>query len=168
MQLTKLRVEVFHSKLIPPIIISILAFFLFIKEITNYIKSTKKMVAVEKPLAVKINKENLNTQSPLFKVHLFGHYIPVDLSVRKIKQSVLDVQVVGILFSNEASQNKVILRWRDGQENTYSVGDTLLDGVVVKKILANEIVVLHQGALESLSLPKNPLNFQGLPNPVEG
>lgn len=167
MRFAQLQSAIKQSTLLPPILITILAFLLLVNEITNYFYSARRMTVAEKPSPLIPRTENLTKNSPVFNVHLFGSYIPLDLGSGKIKQSVLEAEVVGILFSDEASQTKAILRWRDGKEKSYSIGDTLQEGAIVKKILANEIVVLHHGALESLSLPKNPLRFRDLSKPVK-
>lgn len=94
---------------------------------------------------------------------LFGEYLPKQFGDMQVKRSTLDLQVVGILYSTHAEDSQVILRTASGTEQPYKVGDTLLGGATIKQILADGVLVMHNGELESLSLPKNKLIFEPPP-----
>jgi general secretion pathway protein C len=99
--------------------------------------------------------------SPVFAVSLFGVYVPVNLS--DIKKSQLDLKVVGILYSPILEDSAVMIAATGTLEHSYKVGDTLPGGATIKKISASNVIILHNGALESLSLPKNPLHLEAPP-----
>jgi general secretion pathway protein C len=97
---------------------------------------------------------------------LFGDYVPQNLGEADVKQSVLDLTVVGIMFSNKEGASHVIIRTAGGREQTFSVGDSLPGGAIIKRITPDGVLIKRNGVLESLSLPKNDLNFEGPPKPL--
>ena len=97
---------------------------------------------------------------------LFGVYISNNLS--SVKKSMLNVTVVGILFANKINDSQVIIRSTNGEEKTYKLGDKIPGGAVIKRITASGILVERHGNLESLSLPKNELNFEPVAKPLKG
>jgi general secretion pathway protein C len=145
-------------KKIAAIIIFILAFLAFIWEIISAFHS-EQIKTANKSLNLGNNQETIRSNSPLFTTALFGDYVPANLSEADIKQSTLDVQVVGIMFAAKENESQVVLRVGGGKEDYYVVGDTLPGGAIIKRISSEGVVVLHNGALESLSLPKNELIF---------
>ncbi|MBA2711379.1 MAG: general secretion pathway protein GspC [Tatlockia sp.] len=154
------------SKKIAAIVILVMAFFAFIWEILSAFPSTDPIRAINKPLNLIDNRQSINLNSPLFTTALFGDYLPVNLSDAVIKQSSLDIQVVGIMFAAKESESQVVLRVGGGKENYYVLGDTLPGGAIIKRISSEGVVVLHNGALESLSLPKNELIFDEPAKPL--
>ena len=146
------------KKLVATIILG-LAFLAFCWEIISAFRANEQITIVNRPTKVTSVLERLRADSPLFKTALFGHYVPVNLSDAEIKQSMLDVQVVGILFSGKENDSQVILRTGHGEEKYYLIGDSLPGGAVIKRISERGVVVLHNGSLESLSLSKNELTF---------
>lgn len=96
----------------------------------------------------------------LFSSALFGEYMPLNLNDATVRQSTLDAEVAGILFSKNPELSQAILRFSDGLERSFRVGDKLPGGAVIRRITADGILVWHNGALESLSLPKNNLTFE--------
>lgn len=145
--------------------VCILSGFLLIWEIAGAFQSEKKEILV-KSAAIKTNQQKITPNSPLFTTALFGAYVPTNLSEADIKQSLLDVEIVGIMFSENGRDSQVIIHTADGEEKFYLVGDTLPGGAIIKRISQKGIVVLHNGALESLSLPKNELLFEGPAKPL--
>lgn len=99
--------------------------------------------------------------SDSLKIELFGKYIPKQLNQNNIKQSLLDIHVIGIMYANDKGSSKVIMRFANGLEKSFKIGDTIPDsgGAIILHILHNEIIVSHDGVLERLSLPKNELIF---------
>lgn len=120
---------------------------------------TEKLKIVSKPPNVLNIREQLSLNSPFLKISLFGEYVPANLSGAEIKQSMLDVQIVGIMFASKEAQSQVVLRLSGGKEENYTIGDVLPGGAIIKRISPDGVVVLHNGSLESLSLPKNELIF---------
>ncbi len=95
----------------------------------------------------------------------FGDYIPQ--SIGEIKKSMLNVKVVGILYSTREADSQAIIKTADGQEQTYRKGDKLPGGVVIQRITPDGVLVMHNNSLESLSLPKNELIFAPPPRFIE-
>lgn len=116
--------------------------------IVNPIKSTQKILRV------------------ILQSALFGEYIPNNLNDQQVKQSSLNMEVIGVLFGKSPQESQVIIRSADGEENVYLVGDALPGGVKVKRITPEGVLFEHEGALESLSLPKNELIFHPQDKPL--
>ena len=98
----------------------------------------------------------------------FGKYIPKAIDDASVKESVLNVKVVGILFAAREEDSHVILKVASGHEQTFGVGDTVSGGAVIKRITAQGVLFERNGALESLSLPKNELIFDAQAKPLIG
>ncbi|KTC75217.1 general secretion pathway protein C [Legionella birminghamensis] len=113
-----------------------------------------------------IVQESLNKNSAVFKTALFGIYVPVNLSGQDIKESMLDLEIVGIMYSPVKDASQVLIRSAGGEERLYVIGDDLPGGATIKSINEQDIVVLHNGALESIKLPKNQLHFDGPVKPL--
>lgn len=111
------------------------------------------------------NQEEPNAQKSL-AVPLFGDYASVSLNGDVIKQSTLDVDIIGIMYSSKASNSQVLIRLNNGEEQSYSVGDVLPGGAIIKRIKTDSVVILFQGALEVLNLPKNKLQFDEPAKPL--
>lgn len=144
----------------------LVAAFIFIIALVAFIwqlaSSFYEPAQLNKPIqpATIVNKPaQIEAQSLLFNSALFGTYLPNNLSDADIKQSMLDVEVVGIMYSSKENESQVILKAGGGEEQYYLVGDKLPGGAVIKRITEKTVVVLHNGALEKLSLPKNELIF---------
>ncbi|BCA95956.1 general secretion pathway protein GspC [Legionella antarctica] len=97
---------------------------------------------------------------------LFGVYVPNDLNEDNVKKSMLNVNLVGILLGDKTDESQVIIRSAGGEENTYKTGDKIPGGAIIKRIMANGVLVERNGALESLSLPKNDLTFEPVAEPL--
>ncbi len=91
---------------------------------------------------------------------LFGDYIPKQFGDLQVKRSLLDLHLVGILYSTSTQESQVILRGGSGVEQSYKVGDRLPGGATIKQISEDSVLVMHNGELESLFLPKNKLIFE--------
>ncbi|MFT4060395.1 MAG: type II secretion system protein N [Legionella sp.] len=123
------------------------------------------------PVASEANNIPIVAQSNSFdavlKSSLFGMYVSNDLNENSVKKSMLNVTLVGILFADKIDDSQVIIRAANGEEKTYSIGDTIPGDAVIKKIMTGGVLVEHHGALESLSLPKNELTFEPIPEPLK-
>ena len=100
-------------------------------------------------------------------VSLFGDYVPKDLMGEGIKQSMLDLKVVGILFSLQEKASHVIIQWPGGGERMVKVGDALPGGTVVKRITREGVLIERSGELERLKLPKESLTFEAPEPPLK-
>ncbi|MDI9819464.1 MULTISPECIES: type II secretion system protein N [unclassified Legionella] len=159
MKSTKFLRDFNDPKIVSAVVIFTVSFVLFIWEILSSVQMVEKApIAITSPEIS--HQENLRPDSPVFKTPLFGDYVPVNLLDTEVKQSMLDAEVLGVLFSNKEEDSQVIIRVGGGPEKTYVTGDSLPGGAIIKRISPNGIVVLHNGALESLSLPKNELTFE--------
>lgn len=123
--------------------------------------TTKLVVPAKKPGG----KQSLN---PGLQTPFFGEYMPADLKDVSIKKSMLNLEIVGIIFSHNEQDSHVILRTAAGTESAFHVGDLLPGGVTIKRITADGVLVGHNGELESLSLPKNELIFEPAAKPLIG
>ncbi|CEG56406.1 type II secretion system protein N [Legionella fallonii] len=113
------------------------------------------------------NKTKEDTSNYILNSSLFGVYVPNDLNEGNVKKSMLNVTLVGILLGDVSKESQVIIRASGGEENTYRIGDKIPGGAVIKRIMAHGILVERNGALESLSLPKNDLIFEPAAEPLK-
>lgn len=116
-------------------------------------------------LQIKENRQE--SYQDLLNSSLFGVYVPTDLDESQVKKSMLNVTLVGILFAQKLNDSQVIIRSASGEEKTYKIGDSLPGGVIVKRIMADGILVERDGTLESLSLPRDQLQFESIPKPLK-
>lgn len=151
------------------IIISLISLFsiLIIFELTTlfYPATTTKVAHVLDAKSMNgIKEENFNY---ILKSSLFGVYVPPDLNEGNVKQSMLNVTLVGILFADNIEESQVIIRSASGEEKTYNVGDKIPGGATIKRIMPGGVLVERDGTLESLSLPKNDLTFEPVAKPLK-
>lgn len=147
------------------IIISFFALFLllFIREIVSVFTFRHQINTVSKQAIVSsltLEKQKIKVEN--FDKELFGTYIPPDISSGDVKESKLNLEVVSILFSDDTENSLVVIR-SAGEEHLYKMGDTLPGEVVIKSIMADGVLVEHNGSLESLRLPEDALNFEAAP-----
>jgi general secretion pathway protein C len=119
------------------------------------------------------NSETISVEVPkqdearhFLKASLFGVYMPNDLNGDNVKESLLNVTIVGILYDETPENSQVIIRSSSGEEKTYVIGDKIPGGAVIKRIIPNGVLVERDGTLESLSLPKSELNFEPVAKPL--
>lgn len=125
-----------------------------------------KPTQIGNPLPIKTTIAQPAAPSAGLLKPLFGHYIPTNLNDASVKESVLNIEVVGILFSSNNADSQVILQSGGGKEQTFRVGDTLTGGAVIKRITPEGMLIERVGVLESISLPKNELIFEAQPKPL--
>lgn len=107
-----------------------------------------------------------NTSAPqqkkplILNYKLFGEYVPKNLEAVGVRQSTLNLTVVGVLFAVNEQNSQVILRKPSGQEEFFHVDDELPGGGVIKRITEEGVLVARDGVLERLSLPKQELKFE--------
>lgn len=122
-------------------------------------------VAVANPVAHNSSKQTM--ANDILSSSLFGVYVPTDLNEGNVKKSMLNVTLVGILMADKPEDSQVIIRSASGEEKTYSIGDKIPGGVLIKRIMPAGVLVEHNGNLESLSLPKNDLTFEPVAKPLQ-
>lgn len=110
----------------------------------NYSEAYKQQVVI------------IDKHSPIFSQPLFGQYVA---ATGKLKQSLLNVEIVGIMFSKQESLSHVVIRLADGKEKIYSVGDSLVDGYKLSRIKKNSIEISYNNSIEVLQMPKSKLLF---------
>lgn len=123
---------------------------------------------INAPLAEKtpvpaVSGEKINVED--FDTELFGTWLPPDMSSADVRESRLNLEVVSIMYSGNPDRSLAIIR-SDGEELHYKVGDTLPGRVVIKSIMPDGVLVEHNGALESLRLPEETLQFEPPPKPL--
>lgn len=96
----------------------------------------------------------------------FGDYVPNNLNDADVKQSMLNLKVVGIMFSETKEASHVIIRTAGGREQAFSVGDLLPGGSIIKRITPDGVLIGRKGVLERLNLPKNVLIFEPPSKPL--
>lgn len=148
------------------IVVATFAFFLIIGELRRYVhfpsseKNLKPQVS-----QFSLPRFQLTDNSALFSNSLFGDYIPAQLDTADIKKSRLAAEIVGIMCAENAEESHAVIRTGE-LEKTYEIGDSLSGDAVIKRILPQSVVILHDGLLESLSLPKNSLSFEAPAKPL--
>lgn len=98
---------------------------------------------------------------------IFGDYVPKNLDAAGIRQSMLNLTVVGVIFAAVEHDSQVLLQKPNGEELFFHVGEDVPGGGVIKRITAEGVLVLRDGVLERLSLPKEELNFEASAMPLE-
>ncbi len=117
-----------------------------------------------------VHHTSVKTQSAMQKtlrVPVFGEYIPKALVDLDVKPSGLDLSLVGIVFSSTSKESQVIINSPGNPTQTFSTGDLVPGGAKIKQITPDGVVLEHDGELESLSLPKNELIFEPVPEPLK-
>lgn len=111
-------------------------------------------------------KAHESTVDSALNLPIFGEYVPVSLDAAGVRQSMLDLKVVGVIFAEDEQDSQVLLQKPDGQEQFFRVGDALSDGSIIKRITTEGVLFLRAGELERLSLPKEELQFRTPGNPL--
>lgn len=150
-----------------PQILCISAALLVVSQIITGGMSLWGIVQHEKNIKVPpIPIQSQATSSAAVNTPFFGEYLPKSLGDMNVKQSLLNLTIVGIIFSPNEGDSQAIIRSLSGEQNAYHVGDELPGGVIIKRITPDGVLVGHKGVLESLSFPKNELLFEPLPSPL--
>lgn len=153
----------YKELLLKPVVLQIACFFLLgliVWQITAGVLAVYQYHSRNGPVMVekKPEKPRQTVSESMLNRPLFGEYIPENLG--EIQQSILNLQVVGIIFADQEEQSQVIIRLANEEEVLFKVNDTLPGGAVIKKITKDGVLVLRNGILESLSFPKNELIFE--------
>ncbi len=95
---------------------------------------------------------------------LFGTYIPED-DEGAFENTPLNISIIGIVYSPDGHHSEVMLEI-SGEEHVYREGDKLPGGARIKRITPDGVLLLRQGKVERLNLPKHELNFEPQPTPL--
>ena len=98
---------------------------------------------------------------------LFGKYIPKQLGDANIKPSLLDVNVIGVMFSTNKKNSEVMLRFANGIERPFKNGDTIPGGAKIIHISSDGVIVNRDGTLERINLHVNKLKFDKPLKPMQ-
>ena len=150
------------------LIISLIALFTVLT-LVEYSKLFLSSLHVEAPSTLNetaISPTKKNSFDYIMNSSLFGVYVSNDLNGNNVKKSMLNITLVGILLGNTAEDSQVIIRSANGEEKNYKVSDKIPGGALIKRIMADGIIVEHDGSLESVSLPKNELIFEPVAKPL--
>lgn len=156
--------------IVPKLICLILALLTIWQIIAGFLSffSLDKAMSVRHDLVmetkVKAKKSPLNAG---LNTTFFGDYVPNNLNDAEVKQSMLDLTVVGIMFAPSEEASHVIIRTAGGLEQAFFVGDPLPGGAIIKRITPDGVLIRRNEALESLSLPKDALTFEAPAEPLE-
>lgn len=124
----------------------------------------------KQPLQQVRHSQTPNKQSTMQKslrIPVFGDYIPKALVDIDVKPSGLNLILVGIIFSPNTQASQAIIAVPGNQTHIFSVGNSVPGGAKIKQITPDGVVLENEGELESLSLPKNELIFEPLPEPLK-
>lgn len=119
------------------------------------------------PAQQKSKKNQQSSIQKMLRLPLFGEYIPKALVDLDVKPSGSDLVLEGIVFSPDTKNSLVIISAPGNQTQTFSTGSIVPGGAKIKQITPDGVVLKRDGELESLSLPKNELNFESLPEPLK-
>ena len=100
-------------------------------------------------------RSSTNVQQ-LPKYNLMGAYTS---NLKDLPLASLGVTLIGI-FSDNQGHAAALITLSGGNSNTYRVGDQLTTNVSIVKILPHSLIVKHNGRLEKLTMPIQPIEFK--------
>jgi len=87
--------------------------------------------------------------------NLFGDPRPKEVITKDIPKTNLNLKLIGVLWSTDEQQARVIIESGNKKANLYGVGQNIQgSGASVKEIGVNEILISRNGATEKLPLVK--------------
>ncbi len=89
------------------------------------------------------------------KTNVFGLYVPTQLEMSKVKFSSLQVTLVGLLYSSDPRASEVLIKPVGSRERVFHVGDEIMLGARIKRIMPDGILIESDGELERLTFKKN-------------
>lgn len=108
------------------------------------------------PKAREVRAKPDNLSKVIAAAHLFGApSSSPKAALTNAPETHLDLTLVGIAAGTKSNSRAIIASGTSRIEKTYAVGSSLPDGAVIRAILAQQVVLNHNGRLEALRLP-NP------------
>ncbi|MDF1758609.1 MAG: type II secretion system protein N [Legionellaceae bacterium] len=139
-------------------VIVILLIFQFLGLISN-IKNATQTHRYNKNLHIESNALNQEQLKRQLSNQIFGRYIPKQLGDASIQPSVLNLKVLGVMYSKNKKDSQVIIQLPHGIERTFKNGDIIPGGATILHISVDGVIVTRDGVLERLNLPKTKLIF---------
>lgn len=127
----------------------------------------KSSVVDEPKVHIKQPRADKPVYHDVYKAHLFGEYIPENVDAGGVRESDLNLTVVGILFAEDEKSSRVMFELPGQQVKTFGVGDTLPGGAVIKRITQDGILLMRRGVVERLTLPKNEIPMAPIPEALQ-
>lgn len=97
------------------------------------------------------------------QAHFFGEFLPDNLNNESIKKSMLNLKLVGTMEAYPEKYSQVILALPGGKEKIFSLGDKIPGGAKIVKILTDGVLILRNGQVERISMPKLGVKFEPVP-----
>jgi type II secretion system protein C len=114
--------------------------------------------------ASEAHNDSANSEAQLItdlpKQHLFGQSAGDDAF---LPVTSLQLRLTGIMRDPNEKRSVVIISEGGQPGKVYSIGDAVLNGIVINAINEDGIVLEHGGRLEKLLLVRQPLTFQEAP-----
>jgi len=124
----------------------------------DYLSSTPKSPLGSTSLMQTQRAQQPHYANDIGSAHLFGRaVIPVSnkvVATQEMPDSTLKVQIKGILALVDSNKSMAILSIEHGADKVFKVGAELKAGHEISQILADGIVVDHNGRLEMIRLPR--------------
>jgi general secretion pathway protein C len=121
--------------------------------VTGIIADLQIRKIVAQPIIRKVSRSSTNSELPASaRGHLFG--MDKNVSDAGIAPSFLKINLVGLVYDPLSKNSEVIIHTPSGTDKIYHIGDLLPGGIKIDNITQNSILVIRDGNLESISLPK--------------
>lgn len=164
--------QILHGKEAKKIalLVMICLLFIFFYTIFNFISSNDFSASptdISQQNRSRLKQWESNVETDISKLHLFGEYIPKALGKGNVPQTLLDLKLVGVMLSKPPEYSQVLLAVGGGREKVYRLGSEIPGGAKIIRILANGIIIRHNGQYESLKLPQEKLEYNKPAKPLE-
>lgn len=87
--------------------------------------------------------------------HLFGHASAPALLQRQAPATTLSLNLRGTLAERDPRTGIAVIADAGGSERAWRVGDEIAPGVRLDEVHADHVVLMHDGAAETLTLPRD-------------
>lgn len=104
---------------------------------------------------IRIEKENFISE--IKTTHLFGD------STVALASTDLGLQLIGIFLNPIQKESRVIIALADKSQKSYKVGDILLNGIKVLKILPNSVILMYREKQVELAFKTRGLELENSP-----
>ncbi|MFY7697320.1 MAG: type II secretion system protein N [Legionella sp.] len=156
-------VKLLLSKPVIPVILNLILILLIISQLVlecQWLYRMSRLESSQGKSTVAIRTGNTKERRTLVNLDFFGEYLIETENEKKVVPSTLNLDVVGVMFADDEQSSQVIIRTANGQEKIFRAGDSLSNDAVIKRITQEGLLILHNGAIERVSLPKNELIFE--------
>lgn len=122
----------------------------------------KAIPVVIQPVAAPAPKQSLN----LGRLHLFGERVVgqvAPVAVKEMPRTRLKLILRGVVAGDAGGVSGAIIASPSGTQAFYAVGASLPGGAVLKEVHDRHIVLMRNGTLETLDLPRNSLDVGSEP-----